>query len=78
MVQAVYRYVDTFLAELVNAMGDDAWILVVSDHGAEPRLPATGKPRVGRPGAHSPAAKGVLFIDGPHVKRGFHIPAASP
>lgn len=78
LVQGVYRYLDGFVGGLREVMPADAWLIVASDHGAEPLAAATGDPRVGRPGAHSFAAKGVLFIGGPHVIAGHRIAAASP
>jgi arylsulfatase A-like enzyme len=73
LVEGVYRYVDTFLGELLDSVGPDTWVMVASDHGSEPAPGAMGNPRVGRPGEHTPAAKGVLFLRGPHVKRGYVI-----
>jgi arylsulfatase A-like enzyme len=78
VVEAVYRYVDIFLEELIVAVGPRAWILVASDHGAEPSPEATGIPRRGRPGAHTHTAKGVLFLHGPEVRRSHRIAEASP
>jgi len=70
IVQAAYRYVDRFVADLMAVAGDDLWTIVVSDHGAEPDAQAMGNPRQGRPGAHTFSAKGILGIHGPGVKVG--------
>ena len=78
LVEGVYRAVDTMLAELVQQVGDDTWVIVASDHGIEPSPGATGDPRQGRPGEHPYSAKGVLFIRGPHVKAGYRIEGATP
>lgn len=78
LVAGVYRAVDTMLGELLAAVGPETWVIVASDHGAEPSPKATGKPREGRPGEHPYSAKGVLFIRGPHVKAGLQIRGATP
>ena len=54
------------------------WLVVASDHGGEA---ATGSEKDGfneRPGAHTGAAKGVLFIRGPHVQRGLVLEHGNP
>ena len=80
IVQGVYRYVDTFLAELLadQPEGVDTTIIVLSDHGAEPAKDADDPARTDRPGRHSRAAKGVLFITGPHVREGEKLDDATP
>jgi len=76
LVEGVYRYVDTFLAEILSRRDPDTWLIVASDHGAEPAPDAkTGHPA--RPGEHGPQAKGVLFLLGPGVKKGYRLEAAS-
>jgi hypothetical protein len=77
LIEGVYRYVDTFLAEILEARRDDAWLLVASDHGAEPTPYAADPAYQGRPGEHGPQAKGVLFLLGPHVKPGTVLPRGS-
>ncbi len=79
LVEGIYRYVDSFVAELTALAGPETWIIIASDHGAEPSPRATGKNRRRqRPGAHSFTAKGVLFLSGPHVKPGYEIEDAGP
>ncbi len=78
LVEGVYRAVDTMLGELLDAVGPETWVIVASDHGAEPSPAATGDPRQGRPGEHPYSAKGVLFIRGPQVKAGVRIEGATP
>ena len=80
IVQGVYRYVDTFLAELIAAPtpGVDTTYIVLSDHGAEPAKDADDPARADRPGRHTRAAKGVLFITGPHVRAGAELEEGSP
>lgn len=79
IVEGVYRYVDTFLAEILEAKHSDAWLIVASDHGSEPH-PQSMDPKavLPRPGEHGQEAKGVLFIVGPGVKRGYRIQHGSP
>jgi hypothetical protein len=78
LVEGVYRYVDTFLAEILEARRDDSWLIVASDHGAEPSPNAMDPAYEGRSGEHTQTAKGVLFILGPHVKPGTVLPRGTP
>jgi arylsulfatase A-like enzyme len=80
IVQGVYRYVDTFLAELLanQPEGVDTTVIVLSDHGAEPAKDADDPERTDRPGRHTRAAKGVMFITGPHVQTGKELEDATP
>lgn len=78
VVQGVYRYVDTFLAEVVAACGPDTTLIVLSDHGAEPAADARDPDRTERPGAHTRNAKGVLFLYGPSVTAGVKLSPAGP
>jgi arylsulfatase A-like enzyme len=78
VVEGVYRYVDTFLAEILEALPEDSWLIVASDHGAEPSKHAPNPRRNARPGEHGPEAKGVLFLRGPGVKPGAILEQASP
>jgi arylsulfatase A-like enzyme len=78
LVEGVYRYLDTFLAEILEARRSDSWLIVASDHGAEPTAEAMDPDRTLRPGEHGPLARGVLFILGPHVKRGAVLPRGTP
>ncbi|HVG09367.1 MAG TPA: alkaline phosphatase family protein [Thermoanaerobaculia bacterium] len=77
VIEGVYRYVDTFLAEILDALPPDAWLIVASDHGAEPAESAGDPHRAARPGEHSMKAKGVLFVRGPGVRRGATLDRAS-
>lgn len=78
LVEGVYRYLDTFLAEILAARPADAWLIVASDHGAEPSAEAMNPEAMGRAGEHSTAAKGVLFLVGPGVRQGFRLERGSP
>jgi arylsulfatase A-like enzyme len=78
VVEGVYRYVDTFLGEILDALPPDAWLIVASDHGAEPSARARNPGRVVRPGRHTAQAKGVLFLRGPGVRRGATLAKATP
>lgn len=78
LVEGVYRYLDTFLAEILEARPEDGWLIVASDHGAEPSADAADPNRAGRPGEHGPSAKGVLFIVGPHVRAGKVLDRGTP
>lgn len=77
LIEGVYRVFDGFVGELEAGLADDAWVIVMSDHGAEPSMLAHD-PKMVRPGEHGPNAKGVLFIAGPHVRPGFRIVGATP
>lgn len=78
VVEGVYRYVDSFLGEILDALPPDAWLIVASDHGAEPSRDRHDPHRTTRPGEHGPEAKGVLFLHGPGVRRGARLGQASP
>jgi hypothetical protein len=78
IVESVYRYIDTFVGELLSEFGTNGWVVVASDHGAEPDPRATGIPRRSRPGGHSKAATGILVIHGPGVRSGHQIQGVSP
>lgn len=78
LVEGVYRYVDTFLAEILEEMPRDAWLIVASDHGAEPSPDAGDPARTGRSGEHTASAKGVLFFLGPHVRPGQILERGTP
>lgn len=78
VVQGVYRYVDSFLAELLDAVDENTVVIVLSDHGAEPARGATRRGFQGRPGGHTREAKGVLFFWGANVQQGARILGAGP
>jgi hypothetical protein len=78
LIEGVYRYLDTFVAEILAAKHPDAWLLVASDHGAEPAAQAMDPKGAPRPGEHGPDAKGVLFLLGPGVKRGYQLQRGNP
>jgi hypothetical protein len=78
LVEGVYRYLDTYLSELLKARPEGSWLIVASDHGAEPSPEAMNPAALKRPGEHSTAAKGVLFVSGPGVKPGYRIQKGSP
>jgi len=77
LVEGVYRYIDSLLGELLAAMDDDTWLLVASDHGAEPVEDADDPQRTGGSGMHTTATRGVLFIAGPHVRAGHRLEEGS-
>ncbi len=78
LVRSVYRYVDTLLGELLSELDSNTWLILVSDHGSEPSQGSDQPDFKGRPGGHTAAAKGVLFITGPHVKPGHPIEHGDP
>jgi predicted AlkP superfamily pyrophosphatase or phosphodiesterase len=78
LVQGVYRYLDTFLAEILKAQPEGSWLIIASDHGAEASPEAQNPAALKRPGEHSQTAKGILFISGPGVKKGYQIQKGSP
>jgi tetratricopeptide (TPR) repeat protein len=80
MVDRYYETQDRYLGEILHDAGEDATVIVVSDHGfksGEDR-PADSDPRIDQGRAaewHSPV--GVLAIAGPDVRRGADLGAAS-
>lgn len=78
LVEGVYRYLDGFLGELLDRLDPDTWLIVASDHGAEPPPGALEPGSAGRPGTHGLSAKGVLFLLGPHVRAGATLTRGSP
>jgi hypothetical protein len=78
LVEGVYRYLDTFLSELLDARPEGSWLIVASDHGAEPSPDAMNPAVLKRPGEHSTAAKGIFFLSGPGVKAGYRLQKGSP
>lgn len=77
VVEGTYRYVDSFLAEILDELPEDAWLIVASDHGAEAAKSAWNPLRAARPGEHSIQAKGVLFLHGPGVRKGLVLERGS-
>lgn len=78
LVEGVYRILDSLLGELLAQLDDKTWLIVASDHGAEPTAGAETADFSRRPGGHTQSAKGVLFIRGPHVKAGHVLTRGSP
>jgi hypothetical protein len=78
IVEGVYRYVDSLLGDLLRGVDKDTWVIVASDHGAEPSREADKPGFRGRPGGHSPTARGVLFVKGPHVRKGHELDRGNP
>lgn len=78
VVQATYRYVDGFLAQIMANIGPDTTLVVASDHGAEPTRKAKDPDRKGRPGTHTYRSPGVLFVWGPGIKPGASLAGATP
>jgi arylsulfatase A-like enzyme len=74
VVEGIYRYLDFFLGEIIEANRSvPTTLIVASDHGAEPCPPLAP-----RPGCHTRDAKGVLFVYGAHVKKGHVIERGNP
>lgn len=78
LVQGVYRYLDTFLREILAAQPEGSWLIIASDHGAEASPDAQNPAALKRPGEHSTTAKGIFFISGPGVKKGYKLQKGSP
>lgn len=72
LVDASYRAVDAALAEVLDAAGPDATVIVLSTHGAEP----CARRRSDTPGCHTTAAAGMLLIHGAHVQPGVKLSGA--
>jgi len=77
IVEAVYRYLDSFLGEIMAVMDEPTTLIVASDHGMDVSTRALRGQR-GRPGEHYPNTEGVLFIHGPDVKPAHVIEGADP
>jgi len=78
LVPGVYRYLDTFVAELMATQRPGDWLIVASDHGAEASPKAQFPQHMTRPGEHPPGAAGVLFLHGDGVKAGYRLDEADP
>ncbi|MGH9381097.1 MAG: alkaline phosphatase family protein [Thermoanaerobaculia bacterium] len=78
MVEAVYRYVDRALGELLADVDADTHVIVCSDHGAEPARGVSPLAREARTGTHESTARGVLFLRGPGVRADHQIEDADP
>jgi tetratricopeptide (TPR) repeat protein len=80
IVDRYYERQDRFIGEILEAVGEDADIVLVSDHGfkSDNNRPPHSDPRIGRGEAaewHTPV--GVLVLAGPDIRRGFDLGAAS-
>lgn len=71
LIENYYAYVDGLLAELIEAAGPEATVIVFSDHGFGPtgRLPWSGGHGRITPGAPV-APPGILLMAGPAVRAG--------
>lgn len=78
VIQGIYRYVDSFLAEILAAADPNTVVIVLSDHGSEPSRGADRAHFHGRPGGHTRSAKGVLFVWGANVRRAVRVVGAGP
>jgi len=78
LVEGIYRFLDTFLGEILDSLDSRTVLIVASDHGAEATrtgwIPFVNR----RPGDHTTDAKGVLFVCGPRVRAGHRIQDADP
>ncbi len=80
VVDRFYELQDRYIGEIVAAAGEDAVIVLVSDHGFKSGSdrPPRSDPRIGGPAAadwHTPV--GVLVLAGPGIRAGFDLGAAS-
>lgn len=69
------KRLDGFLGNIVDAIGDEATVIIVSDHGfgaAEPPRDFHGTKLTGD---HRP--EGILMLKGPNLRRGGRLPPAS-
>lgn len=70
VVDRYYEIVDGYLGELLAAAGDDATVMVVSDHGFH------SDPDHARKANHSPY--GVILMKGPGIRRGHDLNLSLP
>ena len=78
VITAAYVFHDMMLGRLLELAGDDATVIIVSDHGyrtGAQRLRAKGKTLEGLSMEHRP--QGVCLMRGPHVRRGEQLAGAS-
>ena len=78
VVTAAYRFHDMMLGRLMELAGEDATIIIVSDHGyrtGSQRLRHTPKNLEGLSASHRP--QGMCVLRGPHVRRGEALEGAS-
>jgi hypothetical protein len=68
---AFYEYVDEWLGRLLELRDAGTAVMVLSDHGFEPRLDAEGS------GTHDAATPGILVLQGPGLRRGARIEGAT-
>lgn len=73
-VRDAYIAFDRYLGELVDAVGPDANVLVVSDHGHHAWFTWLGR---GTPGGHTDSPDGVMIASGPAFRRPEHSFAPS-
>jgi predicted AlkP superfamily phosphohydrolase/phosphomutase len=66
-VRESYLRFDDTLGRLCSAMGEDATVIVVSDHGHRAWFTWMGR---GTPGGHTDSPDGVLVAAGPGIRRG--------
>ncbi|HUP48269.1 MAG TPA: alkaline phosphatase family protein [Thermoanaerobaculia bacterium] len=78
LVESVYRYLDTFVSELLASQRHGDWLIIASDHGAQASPHARRPHLMDRPGDHPPGSKGILIVHGQHVRRGFRLEEADP
>jgi predicted AlkP superfamily phosphohydrolase/phosphomutase/tetratricopeptide (TPR) repeat protein len=78
VITAAYCFHDMMLGRLMELAGDDATIVLVSDHGyrtGAQRLKHAPKNLAGLSASHRP--QGVCLVRGPHVRRGETLEGAS-
>jgi hypothetical protein len=74
VIEKYYIYLDEVLGQFLQEAGEDATILVISDHGARAITQSdAGSPELS--GDHT--IEGIIFCKGPAFRKGFRIPSAS-
>jgi len=80
IVERYYERQDRFIGEILQAAGEEAAVILVSDHGFKSgnNRPPRSDPRIGKGDAadwHTPV--GVLVAAGPEIRPGFDLGAAT-
>jgi tetratricopeptide (TPR) repeat protein len=80
IVERYYERQDLYIGEVLETVGPDATVILLSDHGfkSDTNRPPNSDPRIGKGNAaewHTPV--GVLVMSGPDIRSGVDLGAAS-
>ena len=66
VLENYYSIIDSYIGQIINAAGDDANIIIVSDHGMDYN---TRRKKIGITGEHT--RQGIIIAAGPNIKKNF-------